>query len=193
MHIFANRPNGQFNSIMDKREQIIDVATKLFAERGFENTPLSAVCEAANVSKGLIFHHFKSKNDLLREIFLNTTKLIVEINQSINSKQPPRKRLQEIIQSVFKQLEADKLFFQLNLNVMLQPSTRDILNDLIKERSNNILNATRALFNEIDSKNAEVLSYMFIAELDGIALNYLCIFEDYPLMQIKTQILNKYA
>lgn len=193
MYIFANRPNGQFNNIMDKREQIINVATKLFSERGFQNTPLSAVCETANVSKGLIFHHFKSKNDLLREIFLNTTKLIVEISQSSISNQSPKKRLQEIIESVFKQLEADKLFFQFNLNVMLQPSTRSILNDLIKERSSIILNSTRALFNEIDKKNAGALSYMFIAELDGIALNYLCIFDDYPLMQIKTLILNKYA
>ena len=178
---------------MDKREQIIGVATKLFSERGFENTPLSAVCEAANVSKGLIFHHFKSKNDLLREIFSNTTKLIVDINQSTSFKQSPKEKLKEIIESVFKQLEADKLFFQLNLNLMLQPNTRDVLNDLIKERSSIILDSTKLLFSKIDSKNAEVLSYMFIAELDGIALNYLCIFEDYPLRHIKKQILDKYA
>jgi len=193
MYIFANRPISQFNVIMDKREQIINVATKLFAERGYENTPLSAVCEAANVSKGLIFHHFKSKNDLLREIFSNTTKLIVAINQSNNPSLSPKKRLQELIESFFNQLESDKLFFQLNLNVMLQPSTREMLNDLIKERSSIILDSTKALFSEIDSKNAEASSYMFIAELDGIALNYLCIFDDYPLEQIKTQILSKYA
>ena len=178
---------------MDKREQIIGVATKLFSERGYENTPLSAVCEAANVSKGLIFHHFKSKNDLLREIFSNTTKLIVDINQSTSFKQSPKEKLKEIIESVFKQLEADKLFFQLNLNLMLQPNTRDVLNDLIKERSSIILNSTKLIFSEIDSENAEVLSYMFIAELDGIALNYLCIFDDYPLEEIKTQILSKHA
>lgn len=178
---------------MDKREQIINVATKLFSERGYENTPLSAVCEIANVSKGLIFHHFKSKNDLLREIFSNTTKLMVDISQSTSSKKSPNEKLKEIIDAVFKQLETDKLFFQLNLNVMLQPSTREVLNDLIKERSDIILNSTKLIFNEIDSKNSEVLSYMFIAELDGIALNYLCIFEDYPIMQIKKQILAKYA
>ncbi|WP_347925685.1 TetR/AcrR family transcriptional regulator [Pontimicrobium sp. SW4] len=178
---------------MDKRKQIIDVATKLFSERGYENTPLSAVCEVANVSKGLIFHHFKSKNHLLREIFSNTTKLIEDINQSSSSKQSPKEKLKEIIESVFRQLEADKLFFQLNLNLMLQPSTRDVLNDLIKERSSIILDSTKLIFSEIDSKNAEVLSYMFIAELDGIALNYLCIFEDYPLRHIKKQILDKYT
>ncbi|TJY33452.1 TetR/AcrR family transcriptional regulator [Pontimicrobium aquaticum] len=178
---------------MDKRKQIIDVATNLFSKKGYENTPLSAVCEVAKVSKGLIFHHFKSKNDLLREIFHNTTKLMVDINQCSNVNQSPNERLHAIIESVFKQLETDKMLFQLNLNLMLQPSTRDTLKDLINERSNLILNATKKLFNEIDSNNADVLSYIFIAELDGIALNYLCIFDDYPLAKIKKQILSKYA
>lgn len=67
---------------MDKKTQIIEVATQLFSERGFENTPLSLICETAKVSKGLIFHHFKSKNHLLREIFSKTTTTIVEINNN---------------------------------------------------------------------------------------------------------------
>ena len=54
---------------MGKRDQLIEIATKLFSERGFENTPLSVICETANVSKGLIFHHFKSKNT--RYLFYN--------------------------------------------------------------------------------------------------------------------------
>ena len=119
--------------------------------------------------------------------------MIVDFNQSTSFKQSPKEKLKEIIESVFKQLEADKLFFQLNLNLMLQPNTRDVLNDLLKERSSIILNSTKLIFSEIDSENAKVLSYMFIAELDGIALNYLCIFDDYPLEEIKTQILSKYA
>jgi hypothetical protein len=34
---------------------------------------------------------------------------------------------------------------------------------------------------------------MFIAELDGIALNYLGIYKDFPLQQIKKLIIKKYA
>ncbi len=179
---------------MDKRNQIIDIATALFAERGFENTPLSAVCEKANVSKGLIFHHFKSKNGLLREIFSQTTALIVEINTSQqNTASTPPAILQELLERFFAQLENDKLFFQLNLNIMLQPGTRAVLQDLIKERSSYLLHSVKSIFQELDAENALVKSYLFIAELDGVALDYLCIFEDYPLLQIKKQLLQKYA
>jgi len=73
---------------MNKREELIKIAIKLFSEKGFENTPLSVVCEAANVSKGLISHHFKSKNGLLREIFRKTTHLIIEINKPLRTASP---------------------------------------------------------------------------------------------------------
>lgn len=178
---------------MDKREQIIEVATKLFSKKGFENTPLSEVCEMAHVSKGLIFHHFKSKNDLLREIFSKTTQLIVEINSTSETDYSPREKLLELIKYFFNQLEIDKLFFQLNLSMMLQPNTREVLNDLIKERSSFILNSVKAIFDQIDAERSEVLSYMFAAELDGIALNYLCIFDQYPFKQIETHLIEKYT
>ncbi len=178
---------------MNKREQIIEVAKQLFSEKGFENTSISAVCENANVSKGLIFHHFKSKNDLLREIFSKTTRLIVEINNSQNTNLTPHERLKELIESFFSQLEADKMFVQLNLNMILQPNTRAILMDLIKERSSLILDSVTSIFDGIDAENSTVMSYSFIAELDGIALNYLCIFEDYPLLQIKKHLINRFT
>ena len=178
---------------MDKRDQIIQIATKLFSERGYDNTPLSLICDTANVSKGLISHHFNSKDGLLREIFTITTNVIIEMNLNNKSTKSPKERLNDLLLAFFSQLESDKFFFQFNLNMIVQPNTREILNDLIKERSSFILDATMSIFNEIDPKNSLVNSYIFIAELDGIALKYLGIFEDYPLHQVKEIIINKYT
>lgn len=178
---------------MDKRDQLLEIAAKLFSKRGYDNTPLSLICETANVSKGLISHHFKSKDGLLREIFMKTTKLIVEMNTTNADNIPARQRLIELLEAFFTQLKADKFFFQFNLNMMVQPNTRAILNDLILERSSFILEATKSIFEEIDPSNSLIKSYMFIAELDGIALHYLGIFEVYPLQQMKEQIIKKYT
>lgn len=177
---------------MDRKEQILEVATNLFSEKGFENTALSEVCKVAHVSKGLIFHHFKSKNDLLREIFKRTTDVIIEINTLKQNHSSPIGMINELLITFFRQLEVDKRFFQFNLNVMLQPATREILNDLIKERSSYILNSVKRIFFDVDGENFIALSYMFIAELDGVAFNYLYSFNNYPLAEIKQQLLNKY-
>lgn len=175
----------------DKKSTVIEVATKLFAEQGFAQTSVANICEAANVSKGLVYHHFKSKDDLLKEIFSLTTQKMVEMNQS-KSSDPPREQLVQLIETIFSQLEQDKLFFQLNLNIMFQPSTKQLLSSQIKERSTILFDAVKAIFDDISPTQSSLLSFLFIAEVDGVALDYLSIFEDYPLEQIKTHLVHKY-
>ncbi|MBK9620168.1 MAG: TetR/AcrR family transcriptional regulator [Candidatus Obscuribacter sp.] len=47
-----------------RREDILEVSTRLFAQRGFRNTDLKAVAEELGVAKGTIYNYFDTKNDL---------------------------------------------------------------------------------------------------------------------------------
>jgi AcrR family transcriptional regulator len=175
----------------NKKDLIIEVATKLFAEQGFEKTTVSNISEVANVSKGLLYHHFKSKDEVLIEIFSLTTQRMVEMNKS-TSVEPAREQLVEVINVVFSQLKNDKLFFQLNLNIMFQPSTKKLLSEQIKKRSAIMFDSIKSIFGMIDPAQSAILSYMFIAEIDGVALDYLSVYEDYPLEEIKEHLITKY-
>jgi AcrR family transcriptional regulator len=46
------------------REQLVDVATALFAANGYEDTSIEAVLREAGVSRGSLYHHFPSKDAL---------------------------------------------------------------------------------------------------------------------------------
>jgi AcrR family transcriptional regulator len=50
------------------REQLIEVATRLFAERGYEDTSIEAVLAAAGVSRGALYHHFAGKDALFSAV-----------------------------------------------------------------------------------------------------------------------------
>ncbi|GIG53862.1 TetR/AcrR family transcriptional regulator [Demequina activiva] len=50
------------------RERIVDAALRLFAERGHDAVSVRDIAAAANVSVGLIAHHFGSKDGLRREV-----------------------------------------------------------------------------------------------------------------------------
>ena len=50
------------------REQLIEVATGLFAERGFDETSIEAVLAAAGVSRGALYHHFAGKDALFEAV-----------------------------------------------------------------------------------------------------------------------------
>ena len=47
-----------------RREQLIDVATKLFASFGYDATTTAAIAKAAGVTEPILYRHFKSKQEL---------------------------------------------------------------------------------------------------------------------------------
>lgn len=47
-----------------RREQLIEVATKLFARNGYEATTTAAIALAAGVTEPILYRHFKSKQEL---------------------------------------------------------------------------------------------------------------------------------
>jgi len=53
----------------DKRERLIRAARKLFQTKGFQATTTSEIAEAADVAKGTLFFHAKSKEALLVMMF----------------------------------------------------------------------------------------------------------------------------
>src|SRR5438128_1482327 len=47
-----------------RREQLIEVASKLFARTGYEATTTAAIAYAAGVTEPILYRHFKSKQEL---------------------------------------------------------------------------------------------------------------------------------
>ena len=50
------------------RDQLVEVATGLFAEHGYEGTSIEAVLSAAGVSRGALYHHFAGKEALFEAV-----------------------------------------------------------------------------------------------------------------------------
>lgn len=53
------------------RQQLLEEATTLFATKGYSETSIADICDAAQITKGALFHHFKSKQALFLEIWTN--------------------------------------------------------------------------------------------------------------------------
>ena len=63
---------------MTKREAILQAATELFALKGYKGTAASEIAERADVAQGTVFHHFKSKENLLISICDELVKSFIE-------------------------------------------------------------------------------------------------------------------
>jgi TetR/AcrR family transcriptional repressor of nem operon len=58
------RATSEPGSTGDARTKLLDAALHVFRARGYEGASLDALCEAAGVTKGALFHHFRGKEDL---------------------------------------------------------------------------------------------------------------------------------
>lgn len=50
------------------QERIVDASIKLFIEKGYEQTTIQDILDALNLSKGGLYHHFKSKEEILEAV-----------------------------------------------------------------------------------------------------------------------------
>ena len=62
------KPRGQYAKGAERREQIIQTATDVFATEGFEGTALKRVAELVGVKEATLFHYFSGKQELLTAV-----------------------------------------------------------------------------------------------------------------------------
>ena len=76
---------------IDKRRQILDAAIRVFARQGFHSTRVSDIADEAGVAYGLVYHYFKSKDEVLNELFSERWSLLLSaIEESDQSGISPR-------------------------------------------------------------------------------------------------------
>ncbi len=63
---------------VDKRRLILDAAVRVFAREGFHTCRVSDIADEAGVAYGLVYHYFKSKDQVLDTLFLERWNILLE-------------------------------------------------------------------------------------------------------------------
>lgn len=85
-----------------RRQEIIRVATRIFAENGYQTTTMEQVAKEVGFTKPIIYQHFASKDALYTEIVATTAeKLIASLQQVTAGEQTPRERVESAFRVYF--------------------------------------------------------------------------------------------
>lgn len=49
----------------ERRNEILDAADELFGQKGFDGTSTNDLLEKVGIARGTLYHHFKSKEDIM--------------------------------------------------------------------------------------------------------------------------------
>jgi TetR/AcrR family transcriptional regulator, fatty acid metabolism regulator protein len=69
---------------IEKRRQILDAAVRVFARQGFHSTRVSDIADEAGVAYGLVYHYFKSKDQVLNELFTERWSLLLAAIEEVD-------------------------------------------------------------------------------------------------------------
>jgi len=114
----------------DKRNAILDAATRLFAERGLTAAPTSEISKQAGVAEGTLFTYFKTKDDLINALY---REIKLELGDAMMSDFPRKKNVRTRLRHVWDRYvnwgianpKQRKVLGQLQVSEALTKESRD--------------------------------------------------------------------
>ncbi|MFZ0199419.1 MAG: TetR/AcrR family transcriptional regulator [Candidatus Sulfotelmatobacter sp.] len=100
-------------TVVDSRQEILRTAARLFQQRGYDATSMNDVAAALKLSKGGLYHHFQSKDEILFEIMNHAMEITDQrVLTPVRRIADPEERLRALI--------------RLHIEVVLSPRDREI-------------------------------------------------------------------
>jgi AcrR family transcriptional regulator len=89
-----------------RREELLAIAARLFAERGFKNTTVRDIADAAGILSGSLYHHFDSKEAMVDELLDSfQQELWVRYDAIEASDRTPRQKLEDVVRASFDAID----------------------------------------------------------------------------------------
>ncbi len=142
-----------------RRDQILDAAEQLVAQRGWAQTSFAEICREADVSNGVLTYHFKDKDDLLLALYERTACTWKEHFNSDcaasaePSANPSANPFLGMVQEAAAAVEADRQVFLLLLHYLSEAPDHPEVRERIQ-----------AMFGEMRAKMAHEIAAVWEAE-----------------------------
>lgn len=170
-----------------RREQILDVGLDLFVRNGYYGTTTKEIAEALGISPGLMFHYFKSKDELYIELLSQLSQGMGKVTGSpefgqLNPLEIFQMMIEVIVQSFEDNPRSAKYFLLVAQAKMCTRLTGEIRN-AVKAVDVNTFEKLVIAGQEagvIRQGDAKALAGLVYSTIQGIAHTYVC-FPDIPL------------
>lgn len=74
----------------ERKNEILDVAERLFGEKGYDNTSTNDILNEIGIARGTLYYHFKSKEDILNAVIdRRTGQMLAKAKDLVSQKEIP--------------------------------------------------------------------------------------------------------
>lgn len=105
----ASTPDPEPGPATSRREELLGIAGRLFAERGFGNTTVRDIADAAGILSGSLYHHFDSKETMAHELLDGfQTRLFARYDAIVAGPGTPLDKLQAVVRASFEAIDRNR-------------------------------------------------------------------------------------
>jgi AcrR family transcriptional regulator len=176
--------------------QILKAAMDLFLSKGYYSTSIEDVAKQAQISKGLLYHYFKGKEDLLAamvEVRLND---LLTVMNAAAAKETPVEQIRHIVEGALNDVRRQPEVFRFYLNLFTQPRLDPVVakytQRLMDEQAKQFEVQTE-MFAKLGVADPRQRSLYFSSALQGIMLMFSTYPQSFPLHAVKAQIIAEFC
>lgn len=150
-----------------RRQQLLDVALRLFATKGYNSTTMDDIAEAAGVTKPLLYQHFESKRALYLELVdAVATTMLTAIGEATAAAASPRQQVEGGFGAYFDLVVTHAHAFQL-LFGSATPDDAE-MSDMLRHVEDVLAAAVGALIDAgLDDDHRQLLAYAVVGMAEG--------------------------
>ncbi|RLG45966.1 MAG: hypothetical protein DRN90_07310 [Thermoproteota archaeon] len=181
------------------KRKILEAAAKCFSEGGYAKTTMDKIAEEAGVSKGALYWHFKSKEELFVELKERSiAKARKQFEKLFAQKKPFDIKLREAIGLYISFLVPEnREVARLNAEFLAEAPKIPKLNDMLKDQYEMFRSLIASTIREAIEKgelrkdiDPEIVSLILLAMLDGLELHWAILELDFDWEKVKENLLD---
>ena len=187
------RTEIQFEEIRkEKKKLIMDTALELFAEQGFHSTTISQIAKKADISKGLLYNYFESKEALLQEILNESIDIIWRYFDPNKDGILTKEEFFYFIHQSFDVVKTNQDHWRLYSALMFQPNVFKLLEHNFDDLGQNIVKMLLSFFQTFGCDDPEGEILIFTSMLKGAVVQYLASPKAFPIKLFEEKIIAHY-
>lgn len=175
---------------MNKSDEIIKIAIKLFSEKGYHATSMRMIANKANIVQSSIYNHYKNKESILIAI-AKLMKKEIENTFNFEAGISRVRKIQQYKANIIESLRTKSEFWKLIHSMRMNSEITEIIKQESEEMQSMITHNLSYFFSKKRQNNNQAEILLFWAAIDGIVAAYL-LMDQYPLENVLTELLNKY-